>query len=67
VEHLKGASNGYDLAIPRNIRLGWKGLPGTNNTIAYYEIRKLQAVKNIIGLAPRLKTFRSCIYYVAVS
>ncbi len=28
VEHLKGA-------LPTNIRLGWKGLPGTN-TLAYY-------------------------------
>ncbi len=36
VEHLKGASLGYALAIPANIRLGWKGLPGTN-TLAYYE------------------------------
>ncbi len=30
VEHLKGASLGYALALPTNIRLGWKGLPGTN-------------------------------------
>ncbi len=30
VEHLKACS------LPANIRLGWKGLPGTN-TLAYYE------------------------------
>jgi hypothetical protein len=30
VEHLKGASLRYDPTVPANIRLGWKGLPGTN-------------------------------------
>jgi hypothetical protein len=30
VEHLKGASLGWALALPANIRLGWKGLPSTN-------------------------------------
>jgi hypothetical protein len=30
-------SLGYNLALPANIRLGWKGSPGTN-TLAYYEI-----------------------------
>jgi hypothetical protein len=28
VEHLKGVSLGYAPALPANIRLGWKGLPG---------------------------------------
>ncbi len=32
VEHLAR----YALVLPANIRLGWKGLPGTN-TQAYYE------------------------------
>jgi len=32
---LKGASLGQATALPANIRLGWKGLPGTN-TLAYY-------------------------------
>jgi len=27
---------GRFLALPTNIRLGWKGLPGTN-TLAYYQ------------------------------
>jgi hypothetical protein len=29
VEHLKVASLGQALALPTNIRLGWKGLAGT--------------------------------------
>ncbi len=35
-EHLEGASHGQALALPSIIRLGRKGLPGTN-TLAYYE------------------------------
>ena len=30
------ASLPYNLALPANIRLGWKGLPGTN-TLAHYK------------------------------
>ncbi len=33
---------------PANIRLGWKGLQGTN-TLAYYE----NPIKSFIGFAPR--------------
>jgi len=36
VEHLKGASLRKALALPANIRQGWKSLPGTN-TLAYCE------------------------------
>ncbi len=37
VKHLSGAPHwGRHLASPTNIRLGWKGLPGTN-AVAYYE------------------------------
>jgi predicted small integral membrane protein len=36
VEHLKGPSLRLALALSANIRLGWKGLSGTN-TLAYYE------------------------------
>ncbi len=32
---LKGASLGQAPALPTNITLGWKGLPGIN-TLAYY-------------------------------
>jgi hypothetical protein len=31
-----GASLGYTPALPANIRLGWKGLQGTN-TLPYYD------------------------------
>ncbi len=36
VENLKGASLWLAAALFTNIRLDWKGLPGTN-TLAYYE------------------------------
>ncbi len=37
VKHLLGAPlQGRPLALPTNIRLGWKGLPGTN-TLAHYK------------------------------
>jgi hypothetical protein len=37
VTNLRGAPiKGRPLALPSNIRLSWKGLPGTN-TLAYYE------------------------------
>jgi hypothetical protein len=36
VENQKGASLEWDPALPTNIRLGWKGLPGTN-TLSYSE------------------------------
>ena len=32
----KGVLLGEALALPANIRIGWKGLPETN-TLAYYE------------------------------
>jgi hypothetical protein len=41
VEHLKGASLVYPPVLSTNIRLGWRGLLGTN-TLAYYENRKLR-------------------------
>jgi hypothetical protein len=50
VEHLKGASLRKALALFANIRLDWKGLPGTN-ALAYYEKSKLTAVKRFITLA----------------
>ncbi len=34
--HFRAPLQGRILALPTNIRLGWKGLPG-KNTIAYYE------------------------------
>ncbi len=45
---LKGASLGA-VALPANIRLGRKGLPG-KNTLAYYEHSYIMAVKSFIKL-----------------
>jgi hypothetical protein len=54
MKHLSGAPlQGMLLALPANIRLGWKGLPRTN-ALAYYEKLKLTAVKSFITLAPGL-------------
>jgi hypothetical protein len=36
MKHLSGAPQGQALALPINIRLDWRGLPGTN-TLAYCE------------------------------
>jgi hypothetical protein len=36
MEHLRGASIDYAMALLANIRLGWKSPLGTN-TLAYYE------------------------------
>ncbi len=36
VEHILGTSPRQPLAMLTNIRLGWKGQPGTN-TLAYYK------------------------------
>jgi hypothetical protein len=41
------------LASPTTIRLGWKGLPGTN-TLAYYGNPQITAAKNFIVQAPGL-------------
>ncbi len=49
--HLKGASLTLALALPANIQLGWKGLPGTN-ALAYYEKSELMSVKSFITLSP---------------
>ena len=38
---------GRVLALPANIRLGWRGLPGSN-TLAYYENPLIPTVKSFI-------------------
>jgi len=45
VENLKGASLKHAQALPANIGLGWKSLPGTN-TQAYYETNNLAYDEN---------------------
>jgi hypothetical protein len=52
VEHLSGAPlKGRLRTSPRNIRLGWKGLPRTN-ALDYYKNPQITAVKRS---SPRLK------------
>jgi hypothetical protein len=51
VEHLKGSLLGLAPALPANIRLSWKSLPGTN-TLAYYENPKITDKIFFITLAP---------------
>ncbi len=41
----------YSQALPADIRLGWKGLPGTN-ALAYYEHSQITAAKGYITLCP---------------
>jgi hypothetical protein len=67
VEHLKGVLLEKSLALPANIRLGWRGLPGTN-TLAYYENPEITVEKSLIVLTPgacTIKLFTAVI--VAVS
>ncbi len=55
MKHLSGATlEDRLLALPESIRLGWKGLPGTN-ALAYYENSYVTAVKSFITLAPDLQ------------
>jgi hypothetical protein len=55
VEHMKGAS--LAPALPTNIRLGLKGLPGTN-TLAYYGNPQITDVISFIGeVVVRRRTF----------
>jgi hypothetical protein len=42
---------GRPLALTTNIRLGWKGFPGTN-ILAYYENPLITSVKSFIRFAP---------------
>jgi hypothetical protein len=52
VKPLSGAQLlGRPPALPTNIRLGWKGLPGTN-ALAYYKNLLITASKSFIRFAP---------------
>jgi hypothetical protein len=49
VKHISGAPPlGRLLALPTNIRLGWRGLAGTN-TLVYYEKAKLKRLYITLG------------------
>jgi hypothetical protein len=45
------ASLGKTLSLPVNIRLGWKGLSGTN-TLAYYKNPQITVIKSVFGIGP---------------
>ncbi len=49
--HMGLHSNGRLLALPANVRLGWKGRPFTN-TLAYYNIATITTVKSFIAQTP---------------
>jgi hypothetical protein len=52
VKHLSSdALLGKLLAIPANIRSGWKSLLGAN-TLAYYEQSSITALKSFLTLGP---------------
>jgi hypothetical protein len=51
MEHLAGVSLGKAPALLANVRLGWKGLPGTN-IIAYYKHFKITDKKSFIAMGP---------------
>jgi hypothetical protein len=49
-EQLKGVSLGQAVALLANIKIGWKGLPGTSN-LAHYEHLQTMPVKKSQHLA----------------
>jgi hypothetical protein len=51
IKHLKGALVGKVLALPTNIRLGCRALPGTS-TLAFYKNLNITAVKLFITMGP---------------
>jgi hypothetical protein len=55
VKHLQMLHSKVGSWLHTNIRLGWKGLSGSN-TLAYYENLLITTVKSFIGLA---KVFES--------
>jgi len=59
VEFLTGHNpNGWLLALPANIRLGWEGM-GVANTLTYYDSTTIMAVKSFTAQAPA-SHFSSC-------
>jgi len=59
-----GEAGAYFQALPANIRLGWKGLPGTN-TLAFYEHSSIAEANSFITLRPGpnvIKLFSSVNY-----
>ncbi len=64
MEFCKVFHSGSLLVLPTNIRLGWKSMQ-VANTLAYYDIAKITAVKSFIVQAPAdnvIKPFTAIIY-----
>ncbi len=57
LEHLKGASLWYSLALQASIRLGWKSLPW-KNTLAYYEHLNFKVNKTFYNIGPRGQCYK---------
>jgi hypothetical protein len=51
VDHLSGTPRKAPVTLSTNLRLGWKGLSGTN-TLAYYKHSLIVVVKSFITLTP---------------
>jgi hypothetical protein len=57
VKYLKGALLDQAPALLTNLRLGWRGLPGTN-TLAYYKNSLIADRKSFITLASDLNVIK---------
>ncbi len=49
MQHLKGASLGKALALPANLRLGWRGLPATNTLVGKLFTKVIKVVFTLLG------------------
>ncbi len=66
MKHLSAAPlYGKLLALPRNIRLGWKSLPGTN-TLAFNKYSLIMDVKSFITLTPGVNVLKHFFFVVCV-
>ncbi len=63
VEHQKDASLRFSLVLPANIRLGWKGLLGTNTGLLRKSVNYIS--KKFDNIGPRLK--KSNVYFVILA
>ncbi len=50
---------GGSLVLPTNIRLGWKGLPGTNTIIAYFKKSVNYGRKKFDKTGPKTISFKN--------
>ncbi len=62
MEHLEGSSIGQAPVLPTNIRLSWKGLPGTN-TLSYYEHSRKFGRKKFYNIGPNVINLLTAVSY----